>query len=251
MQAMAQTLLALSVIVGGFPLDAIAQDYVPPNRGLPGRREGGGTRGCWTNSTVAASPIKLTALVPAQNFGYTLQAYPTFLVYVPPFFAEKAAGVEFILNDAQDNEVYRTTFEADNTSGIIRLSLPTDANLPPLEVGKDYHWSFALVCDLADPSGNLVVDSWIQRTRPSAELTAALGRTAAQDLPALYARSGIWYDAIAQLTPPQAQPRNAMVLSQWRNLLNSVGLNTIAGTLPPATPNASRTPSAGQSPVRQ
>ena len=155
------------------------------------------------------------------------------------------------MNDAQDNEVYRTTFEADNTSGIIRLSLPTDANLPPLEVGKDYHWSFALVCDLADPSGNLVVDSWIQRTRPSAELTAALGRTAAQDLPALYARSGIWYDAIAQLTPPQVQPRNAMVLSQWRNLLNSVGLNTIAGTLPPATPNASRPPSAGQSPVRQ
>lgn len=242
MQVMTQTLLAFSVIIGGFPLAAIAQDYVPPNRGLPGRREGGGTRGCWTNSTLAASQLKLTALVPAQNFGYTLEAYPTFLIYVPPFFAEKAAGGEFVLNDDQGNEVYRTEFQADNTSGIIRLSLPADANLLPLEVGKDYRWTFSLVCDLTDPSGNLVVDSWIQRTQPSTELTAELGQTAAQDLPALYARSGIWYDAIAQLTPPEGQSSNSVVLSQWRNLLNSVGLSNIASTLPPTLPSFSRTP---------
>lgn len=242
MQVMAQTFLALSVIIGGFPLDAIAQDYVPPNRGLPGRREGGGTRGCWTNSTLAASQLKLTALVPTQNFGYTLEEYPTFLIYVPPFFAEKAAGGEFVLNDDQGNEVYRTEFQANDTSGIIRLSLPADANLPPLEVGKDYHWSFSLVCDLTDPSGNLVVDSWIQRTQPSAELATEISQTPAQDLPTLYARSGIWYDAIAQLTPPEDQSNNSVVLSQWRNLLNSVGLRNIASTLPSGLPNFSRTP---------
>lgn len=241
MQAITQTLLALSVIISGFPLAAIAQDYVPPNRGLPGRREGGGTRGCWTNSTVAASALKITALVPAQNFGYTLEAYPTFLVYIPPFFAEKAAGVEFTLSDDQNNEVYRTNFQANNTAGIMRLSLPANANLPPLEVGKDYHWSFALVCDLTDPSGNLVVDSWIQRIQPSAELAAALGQTSPAELPALYARSGIWYDAIAQLTPPQAQSSSG-VLSQWRNLLNSVGLDNIASMIASGAPNVSRTP---------
>ncbi|GAB4472121.1 MAG: hypothetical protein OHK0037_31780 [Elainellaceae cyanobacterium] len=232
--------IALGIALGSFPVAALAQDYVPPNRGLPGRREGGGTRGCWTSNNPGQN--RLTAIVPAQNLGYTLSEYPTLFVYVPASYAEKAAAAELILTDDQDNEIYRATFSTGNQSGILRISLPAEANMAPLEIGRDYHWSFALVCDPNDPSGNLVVDSWIQRVQPSAELSAAIATASPADLPALYAQSGIWYEAIASLADPYRQPTDETIVAQWQNLLNSVGLGSIASELPTATPGLSRLP---------
>lgn len=231
--------IALGISLSSLPITALAQDYVPPNRGLPGRREGGGTRGCWT-STAPGGQNRLTAIVPSQNLGYTLSEYPTFFVYVPAAYAEKAAAAELILTDDQDNEIYRASFSTGSQSGILRISLPAQANMAPLEIGRDYRWSFALVCDPNDPSGNLVVDSWIQRVQPSAELAAAIATTSPADLPALYARSGIWYEAIASLTDPYRQPIDGAIVAQWQNLLNSVGLSNIASELPAATPNLSQ-----------
>lgn len=222
--------LAFGFVVGGFPLAALAQQYVPPNRGLPGRREGGGTRGCWSNTAVPTTANRLTALVPAQNFGYTLDEYPSFFVYVPPFYGQKAVGAEFILVDDQDNEIYRATYVTANISGVISLSLPDQANLPPLDVGKDYNWSFSLICDFDDPSGNLVVDSWIQRIEPTPELASALQTATPMELPNLYAQSGIWYNAIASLND-LATLNSRTTLARWQSLLNSVGLDHIAGEL--------------------
>jgi hypothetical protein len=237
--------IALGIALGGFPVAALAQDYVPPNRGLPGRREGGGTRGCWTSTNPNPNPTgqnRLTAIVPAQNLGYTLSEYPTLFVYVPAAFSAKAAAAELILTDDQDNEIYRASFSTGNQSGILRISLPAEANMAPLEIGRDYRWSFALVCDPNDPSGNLVVDSWIQRIQPSAELAAAIATASPADLPALYAQSGIWYEAIASLADPYRQPADEAIVAQWQNLLNSVGLGSIASELPTATPGLSRLP---------
>ncbi|GAB4160077.1 MAG: hypothetical protein Fur0046_39310 [Cyanobacteria bacterium J069] len=234
--------IALSITLGGLPMAALAQDYVPPNRGLPGRREGGGTRGCWTSPTLTSSQNRLTALVPAQNLGYTLNEHPTFFVYIPAFYADKAVAAEFILSDDQDNEIYRTRFTTADQSGILRISLPAEANMAPLEVGRDYHWSFALVCDLNDPSGNLVVDSWIQRVQPSPALAASLAQASPDELPALYAQSGIWYDALSSLTDPYRQPTDPATTAQWQTLLNAVGLSNIAAELPTVAPSASRLP---------
>jgi hypothetical protein len=166
----------------------------------------------------------MTALVPSQNFGYTLAAYPTFFIYVPQFYSENAVAAEFILSDADDNELYRANFQTAKTSGIISLSLPASANLPPLEVGKDYHWSFALVCDASDRSADVVVDSWIQRTTPTAELATQLQTATAEQQPAIYAQRGIWYDALNSLATLRGQTGNSVPASQWVNLLNSVGL---------------------------
>jgi hypothetical protein len=231
--------IALGITLSSVPIAALAQDYVPPNRGLPGRREGGGTRGCWT-STAPSRQHRLTAIVPAQNLGYTLSEYPTFFVYVPAAYVEKTAAAELILTDDQDNEIYRASFSTGNQSGILRISLPAEANMAPLEIGRDYRWSFALVCDPNDPSGNLVVDSWIQRVQPSPELAAAIATTSPADLPALYARSGIWYEAIASLSDLDRQPTDEAIVAQWQNLLNSVGLGNLAAELSVVPPNLSQ-----------
>jgi hypothetical protein len=218
--------LSLGILLGAMPLTALAQEYDPPNRGLPGRREGGGTRGCWT-ATTDATDATLTALVPPQNFGYTLEAYPTFFVYVPESYAQAAAAAEFALVDDKGNEVYKATFQTTADTSIVALRLPEGINLPPLEVGKDYYWSFSLVCNLADRSADLVVDSWIQRIAPTPEQTSAIQTTPPTALPSFYAQEGIWYDALSSIAHLNGQLGNSVAASQWLNLLSSVGLGNI------------------------
>lgn len=225
--------LVVGTILGGLPFTALAQTYNPPEDiGLPGRREGGGTRGCWRSDTTFSTTDRLTALVPDQNFGYTTSEYPTFFVYVPQFYAENAVAAEFILNDEDDNELYKATFQTGGTSGIISLSLPANANLPPLEVGKNYHWSFALVCEMSDRSADVVVDSWIQRVELDATVRSELERASLEQHPTILAQEGIWYDAISSLAALRSQSGGPVPASQWVNLLNSVGLVHITRETP-------------------
>jgi len=225
---------SLGLMIGGFPLTAIAQEYSPPDEvGLPGRREGGGTRGCWNELTAAsATPVSSstdelpTALAPDENFGYTTSAHPTFFFYIPQLYAEKAVAADFILLDEQGNELYSTTFQPSNTTNVIRVTLPADS-ASALELGKSYQWSFGLACNLDDRSGDRVMDGWIQRIEPDAALQTALANASPTELPSLYAQSGIWYDALASLVALRATP-TSQLSDQWSALLNSVGLNHIA-----------------------
>ncbi|NJN90789.1 MAG: DUF928 domain-containing protein [Leptolyngbyaceae cyanobacterium SL_5_14] len=225
---------SLGIAIGGFPLRAIAQEYTPPNLGLPGRREGGGTRGCWNelaaaNSTLSQSSIEElpTALTPAENFGYTTLEHPTFFFYIPQLYAEKAVAADFVLLDEQGNEIYSTTFQPRHTANVISVTLPTNS-ASALELGKSYQWSFGLTCNLDDRSGDRVMDGWIQRIQPSAELQTALTNAAPAQLPTLYAQSGIWYDALASLVALRTTPTTPTFTTQWSTLLNSVGLGHIA-----------------------
>jgi len=219
--------LALGLLISAVPMPVLAQTFIPPNRGMPGRREGGGTRGCWGNTTTNFS-TRLTALVPAQNFGYTLDEYPSFFIYVPDFFAEKAIAAEFILSTADDEVVYQVIYETTVTDGLVKITLPADANVAPLELGQDYNWSFSLICNQDDRSADLVVDSWIQRIEPSANLVAQLEGASSEDRPGLLAEAGIWYsslDSLVALAEPQGRISN---VPGWGALLDSVGLSAIA-----------------------
>lgn len=199
----------------------LAQQYVPPDRGAPGRREGGGTRGGCLRSQPS-----LLALVPNQNFGTTISPYPTFFWYLPSTSAQMA---EFTLKQEDGSEIYRTTFQLGKQAGIVSLSLPAHAGLPPLEVGKDYRWSFSIICDATDRSGDLFTEGVIQRVQPSTDLVNRLKAAKPEDRPALYAQAGVWYDAIDSLAELRyAQPNSPALLNQWRNLLGSVGLTELA-----------------------
>ncbi|MBD1870814.1 DUF928 domain-containing protein [Oculatella sp. FACHB-28] len=227
---------SLGLVVGGFPLMAIAQEYNPPDVGLPGRREGGGTRGCW-NELAVANPTQSssqssveelpTALTPAENFGYTTSERPTFFFYIPQLYAEKAVAADFMLLDEQGNEVYSTTFQPSHSANVVSVTLPADS-ASALEPGKPYQWSFGLTCNLGDRSGDRVMDGWIQRVEPTAALETALANATPAELPALYAQSGIWYDAFASLVALHTTPTSQTFTTQWSTLLNSVGLNHIA-----------------------
>lgn len=215
----------LAILMIGFVVTAaipsLAQ-FRPSNRGLPGRREGGGTRG--------GCPLqqpKLTALIPPSNLGQTLAPYPTFFWYLPQ---NAATAAEFVLLDANNAEIYKTQVTLPAEAGVVSLTLPQD--LAPdrlLEVGQSYRWYFSLICDPLDRSADMFTSGWVERVEPSAELNNALAVALAADVPNLYAKAGLWYDALAATASlRQSQPQNPAFVSEWQNLLQAVGLEALA-----------------------
>jgi hypothetical protein len=221
--------LTLSVVVSAMPTAALAQRFIPRSNGLPGRREGGGARGCdakvmlpETTSTDIRAKKAMMSLVPAEQGATTVSAYPTFFWYV----AATTAPLEFMLMDEQGQELYKTEFKTNGEAGIISLSLPQTANLPPLEVDKSYRWSFTLLCDQQDQSANIVMNGWVQRVQPSAELSRQLSAATAPEKSAIYAANGIWHEAIATLADLRyLQPNDAALQAKWDELLASVQLD--------------------------
>lgn len=217
-------LLLTTALVSSMATLAVAQ-YVPPDRGLPGRREGGGTRG----GCVLTQPT-LTAMIPSQNFGATVEEYPTFFWYVPQ---TNATTAEFVLLDG-NRTVYETTIDLPKTPGILRLNLPTDGSVPPLTIGKDYQWYFSIICNADDRSGDLLTRGWIQRQTKTSALATKLSQATVIDRSTIYAQAGIWYDAMKTLADlRQSQSSAGMQQSQllsdrWHSLLESVGLEDFA-----------------------
>ncbi len=209
----------------------MAQYKPPGNLGKP-PTTGGGTRGnlkCAQDAELPEPNPPLTPLMPllAPNVGavgLTVSENPEFFVYVPQTSATEA---EFILMDEENNEVYQTNLSLSGEPGIVSVSLPEDR--PPLEIGKNYRWFFAVMCDPEDRSRDLVVGGWTQRGELEADLAAQLEKTTrAGDRSFIYAQNGIWHDALSILAEEiRNSNRNALAIVQWKLLLESAGLDTV------------------------
>lgn len=223
--------LALIVFCLAIPwlsLPSRAQEYTPSGRGMPGRREGGGTRG----GCLAQQPT-LTALMPSTNSGTTLAEQPTFFWYVPE---NTAAAAEFVLLNAENQPIYQVTLPISSQAGILSLTLPADRSSPSLTLNQPYRWYFSLICDPLDRSADSFTSGWIERIQPTPALTQALSTATPDQKPALYAEAGLWYDALTSIaTLRQADPQNPDLITQWQTLLNSVDLTSIVDQplLPP------------------
>ncbi|MFM7423395.1 MAG: DUF928 domain-containing protein [Elainella sp.] len=198
-------------------LPSLAQ-YTPPDQGLPGRREGGGTRG----GCLVQQP-HLTALMPESNLGLTLAARPSFFWYVP----QTAAVAEFVLLDANNTELYKTQVPLAKQAGIMQFTLPETA--PALQVNQSYRWFFSLVCEPLDRSADVFVSGWVKRVEYDPGTSQALVAATPAGQTGLYAEAGLWYDALATLADlRRTQPQNPTLINQWQALLQSVGLTQIA-----------------------
>jgi Domain of Unknown Function (DUF928) len=204
-------------------------NYQPPGGiDTPNGRESGGSRGPCIKDAPNYAPI---ALVPVNTFGTTLAARPTFLVYVPPIQEgiTPLPQMQFTLRTAENQEIYKTTFPSTSRRGIVSFSLPMAANSPTLEMGKTYKWSFALVCNPDDPSGNKLASGLIQRVAPSPRLASELARASSpRDKAAIYAKHGIWYDAVSAIAELRRSADNEGLKNDWTRLLSSVELQKIA-----------------------
>ncbi len=215
-------------------------EYEPEGgMGTPGRREPGGTRGGYCPKT--EKPI--TALVPINNFGATTADYPTLFFYVPQLSSQASSPtLEFVLQDENEQELYKANFKPTTKAGIFSVTIPSNKEIKPLQVGSSYHWYFSQVCNHQDRASDVFVDGWIRRIEPSTEINGKLKEAKKlADKFGLYKDAKIWYDSLATLEELRRNDvkNSAVWQAEWDNLLKAVKLDTLAkesiqGSLPAA-----------------
>ncbi|NMF65515.1 hypothetical protein DP113_34365 (plasmid) [Brasilonema octagenarum UFV-E1] len=213
----------------------------PENRGAPRDRKGAGTRG---DCPVANKP--LTALVPLMSktanqkqvttgtantqyvLSLTTSEHPTFWFYVP-YVPKNINSVKFVLLDEKNNSVTKQPIPItlSNTPGVISVNLPTTEI--PLKIGQYYHWYFLIDCNPQSRSDDIAVEGLVQRIAPKDELIRRQKTATPRQQVALYAQAGIWQDAVTTLGElRRAKPQDATLKADWKDLLESVGLEDIA-----------------------
>ena len=183
--------------------------------GRPGRRTGGGSR-----SLCPATPAPLTALVPHNNIGKTTQDRPRLWFYIP-YASQQAAVGEFVLQDQQENDVYRQTFTPPQTSGLVSFELPQSA--PPLETNRTYRWYFKLYCGDSSSTANFV-EGWIVKVPLSSDLSMQLEsevNPAYQE----YGDNSIWFDSLDSLAQLRLKHDRPQLKNDWNQLLGAKGVN--------------------------
>ncbi|MGG6297183.1 DUF928 domain-containing protein [Leptolyngbya sp. AN02str] len=217
-------MVSLASILGDAWQPVAHAQYIPPDRGLPGRREGGGTRGDCAVRSEDLSSLPLIALVPETNFGVTVSLEPTLYWYVPRV---AAAGIELAVFDQNDEPVYQTVVPVPDQGGVVSIPIPTvdqgSAKVSRLIANEDYHWYLSLICNEVDRSGDIFVEGWLRRIESSAELEQQLSTSTPEMKFSVYQEFGIWQDALDQVAQQLCQqPQNPIVRDRWTTLLASV-----------------------------
>jgi hypothetical protein len=200
----------------------------PPPDENPNSSAAGGRRAptaCPQDEAATTNP-PLTAFSPTTKPGLTLAERPTFLVYVPKTSAEKA---EFSLASRDGRGVYRTTVALTNTPDIISITLPAQG--PPLEVGKQYTWSVAIICNPNDRVDDQFVTGTVQRTELDPTRWSKIQQAPPKERVTLYQKADAWYDALAILFELQrSQPNDPSISATWHEFLQSGGVSTMIDT---------------------
>jgi Domain of Unknown Function (DUF928) len=191
--------------------------------GRPGRRISAASR---TGSCVKKG-LRPIALLPETDPQLTTTDRPTFLIYVPQ---NSAQALEFVLqqDDTSDQPLYKTTLKPSTQPGIVSVSFPPNANIPSLETGKEYSWSFSIICDAQNRDKDFAVAGVIKRVQPDPSLSMQLQTAQPRERASLYATFGFWQDTVATLADlRRSYPRDSAIEADWEDLLKSVGLQEI------------------------
>ncbi len=222
--------LAFSVFVA----DTRAQTFEPPTSNpTPTISIGGGRRGsdgqCMKDINIQSRSGKikksldqqLIPLIPNNKIGLTISANPTLSAYIPE---TSAIAVEVTLENMQGKGISSKRIELTNTPSVVNVQFETT----PLEVGKDYKWLISVICETGDPEDNFS-EGIIRRIKPDSTLMNKLEKASAIEKVYIYAKSGIWYEAIADLVNLRlSEPSNPELKTNWLNLLKSSSLESLA-----------------------
>jgi hypothetical protein len=168
----------------------------------------------------------LTALVPDNNLGLTIADSPTFWFFVPQLPATARSG-EFVLQDEEHNDVYRTPFRLSGKPGVVSIRLPSN---PQSSLKRDqmYRWHFRIYCQPQTTSEYFWVEGWVKQVALNPSLEGQLEAAKPREYIA-YAENGIWHEAVTNLAELRlSDPQNAMLNENWTQLLRAVGLEELA-----------------------
>lgn len=203
---------------------------------VSGRRTGMGSR----NNCPAVS-IPLTALAPLTRQqkvsqkpdigvvgGLTTSERPTFWFYVPYTQDNRNLSAEFSLQDTKGEDIYRKKAIAlPPKPGVISVSLPN--TVKSLQVNQSYRWYFKIRCNQQTASLPVYVEGEIQRINLDSGVTEELSAFSdPQQKIAIYAKEGIWFDALNMLAQLRQSSQDASVKEDWQSLLQSANLDNIS-----------------------
>lgn len=187
--------------------------YKPPVRGAPARRVGGGTRG-------AEQTLPSLAVLAPDHVAYTVSAQPALYWYLSK---PTAVRIELTLVDEKGTEPLIERTVSDAKPGIHRLNL-ADFKVT-LKPDEEYQWSVSLVPDPRERSNDVIAAGAVKRIAAAPSLASRTASASREDLPAVYAAEGIWYDAIAALSELiEARPSDPKLRLQRAALLEQAGL---------------------------
>jgi hypothetical protein len=120
-----------------------------------------------------------------------------------------------------------TSPQADKP-GIHRIKLATQK--VELQPNVIYEWSVAIVSDPDNRSKDVIAKGVIKRIQAPSALANELENKDEADQAAIYAQSGIWYDALEAISNAiEAHPDDTSLREQHASLLRQVGLPEAAG----------------------
>ncbi|MCS6959837.1 MAG: DUF928 domain-containing protein [Pseudanabaenaceae cyanobacterium SKYGB_i_bin29] len=164
-----------------------------------GRRKGAASRGCSPQVT----PIALVP-DPAKAWALTSSPTPRFWFYLPQL-PPQIRSAEFVLQDTQDNDIYRTTISLTGKAGLVRVAVP-NVQGKTLDTGRTYRWTFQVPCEQ---------NSWVV-------LESHTGRdTEGKTTP--------WLDKVDTVASQVvANPQNVEARKAWLKLLQELELPELA-----------------------
>jgi hypothetical protein len=199
--------------------------FEPPGEGEPTDTAGGASR---DEDICAQQPLEsspcVTPLMPGTQSGLTVAERPEFYLYVPE---TEATELFFALKDENNRHHYQTKIPISGGGGILAVRLPEE--VPALEIGQTYRWTFILVGKDGLRPDSPGVQGGIERVELNPNSMGELEVLTPLEKAALYGAEGIWYDTMSTLAQlRRSQPDDAIVEENWRELLASVGLEAIA-----------------------
>jgi hypothetical protein len=192
--------------------------YVPPDLGLPeSGRVGAGTRG-------AGRQYSLHVLAP-DHIGLTTEAQPTLYWFLS---RPTSIRVEVTVRDEKSvAPLLETQLPVPVAQGVHAVRLADHG--VRLEPGRNYQWFVSLVPDPEHRSKDFIAGGWLRCEAPEDGLRAQLEGTAPERSVYVYARNGIWYDAIASISAGiEDAPHDPALRGQRAALLDQVGLSEVA-----------------------
>lgn len=213
---------SVAALIFATPMWVLAADsggpvYIPPKRGAPGGRVGGGTRG------IQREVFVLSVLAPDHS-GLTISEQPSLYWFISN---PTSLPVELTVMDPEGVQpLLETRLPSPVQAGVHRFRL-ADHNIH-LKPGAAYRWFVTVVPDSDRRSKDILAGGAIERVDVPGDLKTKLATANKSQLFSLYAEAGLWYDAIATISEMiEAAPQNQELRKQRAALLAQVGLSAI------------------------
>ncbi|OKH37346.1 hypothetical protein NIES2119_13945 [[Phormidium ambiguum] IAM M-71] len=179
-------------------------EYEPPSRGKPGDTADAGSRGS----------CDFLAIVPAHQYGLTAAEHPTLWFYLKSQ-PSLPKSVHLELQNEQNNIVYQTTFELNQTARIIDFRLPQTA--PPLVIGQKYKW----ILSYGGINHEMYTSGKIERIALAPEIESQLKQATSRERLQILIKKRLWYDTFTELNQlRQTNPQDTELNVAWTTLID-------------------------------